>query len=93
MLAGLVPGILLFSDSTNSIYTRRNVNLYVIDLELGRSYFVSKSLSLRPTIGEQSTAWIYQKVFLQTEQLNLENTFSPMCSIMSSSCLLRLQQN
>lgn len=73
VLTGFLPDTIP-TDSTNSIYTRRSVDLYVADLELGRSFFVSKTLSLRPEIGIKS-AWIYQKLS-QTEQLNFANTFS-----------------
>lgn len=36
------------------------LNYNAIDLEMGRSYFVSKRLSLRPQIGLR-TAWLYQE--------------------------------
>ncbi len=59
--AGLAPqkgfGLLQLA---NKIQSHWNVHYYVIDLELGRSFFVSKFLSFRPQFGIES-AWISQR--------------------------------
>ncbi len=47
-------------NAANSIRAHWNVHYYVLDLELGRSFFVNRFLSFRPQVGIES-AWIYQR--------------------------------
>jgi hypothetical protein len=59
----------LFLDSVTVIYqadsasARWNLNFNTFDLELGRSFFVGKHLSLRPFVGFEG-AWIEQKLHI-----------------------------
>jgi hypothetical protein len=51
------------SGTVSSAYEKWKTKLNVIDLELGRQFFVSKWLTLRPFFGLR-TAWVYQSYHL-----------------------------
>lgn len=55
------------------------LNYNVADLELGRNYFVSKAVSVRPFIGLRG-AWIYQHIHLHYKGLTFDVTapYSPL---------------
>ncbi len=53
--------------AADKISAHWHVHNYVLDLELGRRFFLSKFLSLRPQFGIE-TAWIYQRRHFSTEQ-------------------------
>lgn len=53
--------------TANKIEADWDVHNYVIDLELGRRFFVSKFLSFRPQFGLE-TAWIYQHRHFDVDQ-------------------------
>ncbi len=46
--------------TTTKMHSRWHIHYYVLDLEIGRSYFVSKYLAFRPQFGIES-AWISQR--------------------------------
>ncbi|MBS0603840.1 MAG: hypothetical protein JSS60_02250 [Verrucomicrobia bacterium] len=56
-----------FTLSAKKINSHWDVHYYVLDLELGRSFFVSKFLSFRPQFGIES-AWICQRRRYETRQ-------------------------
>ncbi len=73
-LANLISGFVNYdtiTDSTNDLKTRRDLHFYNVDFELGRSFFVSQYLSMRPNFGLKS-AWIRQKL-KSTNEYNFNN--------------------
>ncbi len=59
----LVPGTTIPFAFSQKARARWNVDYYVLDLELGRNFFVSKFLAMRPLFGLE-TAWIDQDATL-----------------------------
>ncbi|NDD58447.1 MAG: hypothetical protein EBZ47_04235 [Chlamydiae bacterium] len=56
----------------SSIQGKWQLNLNMIDLEMGREFFVSKWLILRPFLGLRN-AWIHQRFFSNTNHLYLSS--------------------
>jgi hypothetical protein len=48
----------------------------IVDLELGRNYYVSRALSIRPFLGARG-AWINQRIRLHYEGLDFGSGFNP----------------
>lgn len=53
-------------DGYNSSNAKLRIKLNLIDLDLGREFFVSKWMTLRPFVGLR-TGWIYQKFYANYE--------------------------